>query len=205
MERLRLRNYSKYAIVRWLIFNKHLTHTSLLRIPTDQFVLELLDSLGWHFLSNAEIEAFVENLRRDCAEVVGSPRVRKELRKQDKLKLHEAAIELRRHKKAEKAARRALRATVRTKPRYDPGYSAREYREFLNSDEWRRLRYDVLRQTGGTCCLCGRSRKGGVVIHVDHVVPASVDWSRRMDVTNLQSLCEDCNLGKSNSYSDDWR
>lgn len=78
-------------------------------------------------------------------------------------------------------------------------------RRFYKSDEWRRLRYEVLREQKGKCQCCGRSAKDGVVLHVDHIIPLSKDWSKRLDKNNLQVLCEDCNLGKSNTDSIDWR
>lgn len=86
---------------------------------------------------------------------------------------------------------------------------ARAYRfvakKFYESPEWRSLRYEVLKEQGARCCLCGRTAKDGVVLHVDHIIPLSKDWSRRLDKDNLQVLCEDCNLGKSNKDCIDWR
>ena len=77
--------------------------------------------------------------------------------------------------------------------------------EFYKSPEWRKVRYEVLREQKGKCQCCGRSAKDGVVLHVDHIIPLSKDWSKRLDKDNLQVLCEDCNLGKSNTDSIDWR
>ena len=77
-------------------------------------------------------------------------------------------------------------------------------KEFYLSQEWKELRYSVLKEQGGKCQLCGRSRKDGVVLHVDHIIPLSKDWSKRLDKDNLQVLCEDCNLGKSNKDSICW-
>ena len=80
------------------------------------------------------------------------------------------------------------------------------YRKFHTSEEWRRLRYKVLKKFNGCCCLCGRShQKHGVVIHVDHIKPRSKYPELKLDENNLQLLCEDCNLGKSNRDSIDWR
>lgn len=78
-------------------------------------------------------------------------------------------------------------------------------KKFYESPEWRSLRYEVLKEQGARCCLCGRTAKDGVVLHVDHIIPLSKDWSRRLDKDNLQVLCEDCNLGKSNKDCIDWR
>lgn len=78
-------------------------------------------------------------------------------------------------------------------------------KEFYASLEWKKVRYDVLKESNGRCCLCGRSAKDGVVLQVDHIVPLSKDWSKRLDKSNLQVLCEDCNLGKSNRDSINWK
>lgn len=60
-----------------------------------------------------------------------------------------------------------------------------------------RLRFLVNRRDRFTCRACGKSPANdiGVVLHVDHIVP----WSKGGETTidNLQTLCEKCNLGKS--------
>lgn len=60
-----------------------------------------------------------------------------------------------------------------------------------------RLRFLVNRKDNFACRACGRSpaNERGVVLHVDHIVP----WSKGGETTleNLQTLCEVCNLGKS--------
>ena len=82
---------------------------------------------------------------------------------------------------------------------------AQKTRDFYRSSEWRKLRYEVLREQKGKCQCCGRSAKDGVIIHVDHIIPLSLDWSKRLEKSNLQVLCEDCNIGKSNTDCIDWR
>lgn len=104
-----------------------------------------------------------------------------------------AAIE---RERAEREARRAAHDTKKN---------------FYVSRAWRALRYKVLaenaRRNNGVCrCeACGRSRRDGAVLHVDHVVPRSRDHSRELDPTNTQVLCADCNLGKSASDTLDFR
>lgn len=78
-------------------------------------------------------------------------------------------------------------------------------KDFYKSLSWRQLRYDVLKENNGRCCLCGRSAKDGVVLHVDHIIPLSVDWEKRLDKNNLQVLCEDCNMGKMNRDNTVWK
>ncbi|MCH9024334.1 MAG: HNH endonuclease [candidate division Zixibacteria bacterium] len=78
--------------------------------------------------------------------------------------------------------------------------------DFYSSKEWRSLRYRVLRKYSAECMCCGRSKKNdGVVIHVDHIKPRSKYPYLALDFKNLQLLCEDCNLGKSNIDETDWR
>jgi 5-methylcytosine-specific restriction endonuclease McrA len=77
---------------------------------------------------------------------------------------------------------------------------------FYKSKEWRKLRYQVLRKYSAECMCCGRSKKNNnVVIHVDHIKPRSKYPHLSLEFSNLQVLCEDCNLGKSNIDAADWR
>jgi len=77
---------------------------------------------------------------------------------------------------------------------------------FYMSDEWRKLRYRVIRKYKATCMACGRNYKEhAVVIHVDHIKPRSKYPKLELDFNNLQVLCECCNLGKSNTDETDWR
>lgn len=84
--------------------------------------------------------------------------------------------------------------------------SRKEREAFYKSNEWRDLRYRVLRKYDARCCACGRTPKEhGVVVHVDHIIPRSKRVDLSLDFNNLQVLCEDCNLGKSNKDQTDWR
>ena len=62
----------------------------------------------------------------------------------------------------------------------------------------RAMRYDVLRRDDFHCVRCGRGREDGVKLHVDHILPVSRGGKTVM--SNLQTLCEDCNCGKGNRY-----
>lgn len=76
---------------------------------------------------------------------------------------------------------------------------------FYSSQAWRELRYQALVQHGAKCQCCGRGRKDGVVIHVDHIKPRSKHPSLALVLSNLQVLCDDCNIGKLNKDETDWR
>jgi flagellin-specific chaperone FliS len=60
-----------------------------------------------------------------------------------------------------------------------------------------RLRFRVLKRDNFKCCACGASpaKDPSVNLHIDHIHP----WSKGGEsvIDNLQTLCDVCNLGKS--------
>jgi HNH endonuclease len=76
---------------------------------------------------------------------------------------------------------------------------------FLDSYDWKRLRYEVLKNHDGLCEVCGRGRPHGQVLNVDHIKPRRKHPELALDIKNLQVLCGDCNHGKGNWDSTDWR
>jgi HNH endonuclease len=66
------------------------------------------------------------------------------------------------------------------------------------------LWWTVLARDHWTCCSCGRSsRRDGVLLEVDHILPRSHGGNNSMH--NLQTLCRQCNQGKSDRDSTDLR
>lgn len=61
------------------------------------------------------------------------------------------------------------------------------------------IRIKVLARDKFKCVYCGRSPaiNAGTLLHIDHIVPFSLGGTNTLD--NLQTLCEECNLGKSNN------
>lgn len=57
------------------------------------------------------------------------------------------------------------------------------------------LRYDVLKRDNFKCVICGATTKDGVKLHIDHIKPVSKGG--KTILSNLQTLCERCNMGKS--------
>jgi ribosomal protein L31E len=61
-----------------------------------------------------------------------------------------------------------------------------------------RLRFRVLKRDNFTCVKCGATpaKSLNIELHVDHIKP----WSKggETEISNLQTLCQNCNLGKSN-------
>lgn len=60
-----------------------------------------------------------------------------------------------------------------------------------------RMRFKVMARDNFKCCICGRSPSStpGLELHIDHIKPWSKGGETVME--NLQTLCQDCNLGKS--------
>ena len=77
--------------------------------------------------------------------------------------------------------------------------------EFLSSFEWRKLRMVALKKYGAKCQCCGASPATGAVMNVDHIKPRKFFPHLALDIENLQVLCGDCNHGKGNWDSTDWR
>lgn len=73
--------------------------------------------------------------------------------------------------------------------------------DFYTTKRWLALRYDALKRSDGRCELCGSSDS----LHVDHIKPRSLFPELAYEPTNLQVLCRDCNFGKGNRDSTDWR
>ena len=62
------------------------------------------------------------------------------------------------------------------------------------------MRYRILKADGFKCVACGNGPAGGAKLHIDHKVPFSLGGLT--ELRNLQTLCADCNLSKSNKFSD---
>jgi 5-methylcytosine-specific restriction endonuclease McrA len=76
---------------------------------------------------------------------------------------------------------------------------------FLDSYDWKRLRYAVLKKHDGLCEVCGRGRPHGVTLNVDHIKCRRKHPELALKASNLQILCGDCNHGKGNWDATDWR
>jgi 5-methylcytosine-specific restriction endonuclease McrA len=77
---------------------------------------------------------------------------------------------------------------------------------FYMTRGWRRARYMALKRYGRQCACCRRTpNQHSVALHVDHIVPRSWNPQLALNISNLQVLCEDCNLGKGASDKITWR
>lgn len=74
-------------------------------------------------------------------------------------------------------------------------------KHFYKSREWRELRLLVL-SAKRVCELCGRGPSQGAVMHVDHIKSRSLYPELSLEVSNMQLLCDCCNIAKSNTIID---
>lgn len=58
------------------------------------------------------------------------------------------------------------------------------------------IRWQVFQRDNWKCVACGRSSDDGIILHVDHIIPRSQGGQNIL--SNYQTLCNICNIGKSN-------
>ncbi|NLI63013.1 MAG: HNH endonuclease [Methanosarcinaceae archaeon] len=62
------------------------------------------------------------------------------------------------------------------------------------------LRYDILKRDGFRCQICGKTANDGIKLEVDHIKPVSKGGKTKKG--NLRALCNICNSGKTDKYSE---
>lgn len=62
-----------------------------------------------------------------------------------------------------------------------------EVMKFYKSKEWREVRQQALKRDCFTCSMCG-----GLANLVHHKTEVRTDWTRRLDLSNLESVCREC-------------
>ena len=58
------------------------------------------------------------------------------------------------------------------------------------------VRFEVFQYDNFRCRQCGVSSGSGAVLEIDHIIPITKGGTN--DRTNIKTLCQSCNLGKSN-------
>ena len=67
---------------------------------------------------------------------------------------------------------------------------------FYSTAAWTRLRAHKIARDP-LCEVCLAEGRTEAATEVDHIVPIDVDWGRRLDITNLQSLSRSCHARKT--------
>jgi 5-methylcytosine-specific restriction endonuclease McrA len=65
------------------------------------------------------------------------------------------------------------------------------------------IRWQVFQRDGWKCVACGRGSQNDVILQVDHIIPRSKGG--KDSLSNYQTLCHLCNIGKSNKDATDLR
>ena len=76
---------------------------------------------------------------------------------------------------------------------YDKNRRDKRSTAFYNSKEWRALSAYVLMINNYQCAECGK-----VATEVHHIIEVKDDWSKRLDIDNLQPLCTSCHTRARN-------
>lgn len=121
--------------------------------------------------------------------------IRKELWVQKKLHWRMGKKKKKKNKAPQRKVKQEKRAEIK---RLYSGVSDK----FFESRAWKELRYMAIKRHGRACLACGATNKK---LHVDHIKPRSKYPHLAWSLNNLQVLCEECNVGKSNKDETDWR
>lgn len=80
---------------------------------------------------------------------------------------------------------------------YDQYKRNQQARAFYHSKEWERVRLAVLSRDNFLCQECLKNKRITRAVIADHIVPLLVAWDKRLDMSNLQSLCQACHNRKT--------
>ncbi|WP_090951771.1 HNH endonuclease [Parageobacillus thermantarcticus] len=75
---------------------------------------------------------------------------------------------------------------------YDKYKRNQQARAFYHSKEWERIRLAALARDNFLCQHCLRNNRITPADMVHHIIEIKRDWSRRLDLDNLISLCNSC-------------
>lgn len=86
------------------------------------------------------------------------------------------------HKNAKKENDRYYNKFIRNK----------KHDRFYHSSAWKKAREIIKIRDNGLCVKCFENKKIVIGTIVDHIIPLSVDWDKRLEESNLQLLCASC-------------
>jgi 5-methylcytosine-specific restriction endonuclease McrA len=73
---------------------------------------------------------------------------------------------------------------------------------FYLTNQWLYLKKEVHKLYQCGCMKCGKIEGE---THIDHILPRSLHPELQYSIHNLQILCKDCNMEKSNKHNTDYR
>lgn len=72
------------------------------------------------------------------------------------------------------------------------------YNEFYHSKEWQAVRQHVLQRDNYLCQVCKRAGRITPATTVHHIKAVRVDYSKRLDPNNLETICKACHNAEHN-------
>ena len=81
------------------------------------------------------------------------------------------------------------------KNRYNRERTDRQYTDFYKTKEWLTVRGIALARDRYQCVMCKRKGIITMATMVHHIIPVKKDWNKRLELSNLMSLCECCHNG----------
>lgn len=79
---------------------------------------------------------------------------------------------------------------------YDNNVRDKRAAKFYASAQWIRLRDTMLMRADYQCELCKQHGKLTPATEVHHKIPLRVDWSKRLEPSNLICLCHKCHMSE---------
>lgn len=75
---------------------------------------------------------------------------------------------------------------------------SKSYDSFYHSPEWQAVRRQVLDRDHYLCQVCKRAGRVTPATTVHHITPVRVDYSKRLDPANLETICKACHNAEHN-------
>lgn len=85
---------------------------------------------------------------------------------------------------------------VRTNPQN------KKYADFYACGEWKRMRQYKL-SINPLCEVCMRDNKKTIatIVHHVHEIRTNLGWEKRLDINNLESICQSCHNKEEHAHS----
>lgn len=77
-------------------------------------------------------------------------------------------------------------------------------KSFYSTREWKELRYQAFLKYPRRCIVCGATEETAKLV-VDHIKPVWKYPELKLDIHNLQIMCNDCNWGKGGWDETNWK
>ncbi len=109
---------------------------------------------------------------------------------------------LKKANKNEKSLTQKVKRLKKTKKKRKRG--GPKEKSFYSTREWKELRYQAFLKYPRKCIVCGATEETATLV-VDHIKPIWKYPELKLDLDNLQIMCNDCNWGKGGWDQTNWK